>query len=245
MQVRLGRLDPELNAWVDAEQVRAPGSLQIALRGPGWERVWVVQTPAVDQITLAGRSRLATFEERGLPAFDDELVTEPARVSPASDDSKRGLFGSAVSAMAWIIATIATVAVIALATGLLDAQVIQSPSMQPTLAPGDLYVGVSTKLKAPQVGDVAAFTTRQLNGTEVAVFVHRIIGTDPAGYLTKGDANPEPEALPTKPEDVRSVQWFAMPFGGIFISLRPVMIALLGALVMLLVIRLRDDWKRP
>jgi len=244
MRARLGRLDPQFNAWVDAEGVCAPGSTQIVLSGPGWERVWVVRTPGVDEISLTDQSRLAAFQEQLLPPFEEHLVSELAWPAPDLAQPTRGVLSSMLSALAWVVAVLATSAVVALATGLLDAQVIQSPSMQPTLAPGDLYVGVNSNLKAPQVGDVAAFTTRQLNGTEVAVFVHRIIGTDPAGYLTKGDANPEPEALPTKPEDVRSVQWFTMPFGGIFISLRPVMIALLGGLVMLLVIRLRDDWKR-
>ena len=246
MRVSRGQLDADLEVWVDATDVRAPGSMQVVLSGPGWEKVFVVRTPEAHDIRLVSRSRLPILDSSGLPASAEAEPRADEQMPSPDTPVVPGRFAPVLSAFTWALTIIATVLAIALATGVLDAQVIQSGSMRPGIKPGDLYVGVSTHLRSPQVGQVAAFTTRTLDGADVAVFVHRIIGVTSSrqpGFVTKGDANPSPEALATTPDDVRSTELFTAPFGGIIVSLRPVVIALLGGLVMLLVLRVRERWR--
>ena len=244
MRIRRGQLDPHFEVWVDAEHVTAAGSMQIILTGTDWERVFLVRTPHVDEIMLTSTSRVPALDFTGLP--DPHLNDDhPEPVEYLKDERPDGALGRLLSITLWLVAACALLTGVALATGVLDAQVIQSPSMSPAINPGDLYVGVSSRIRDPQVGDVAAFNIHTLDGASVAVMVHRIIGIASvapgiSGYVTKGDANADAEALPTTPQDLRSTALFTAPFGGIIVSLRPVMIAVLGGLVMLLLLRLRE-----
>lgn len=115
----------------------------------------------------------------------------------------------------------------AAALELLQLRVIQSESMRPTLAPGDLYVGVSARLVPPEVGDVVAFTARRLDGTATASFVHRVVAEDrDGGLITQGDANPDPDIGTVARRDVHSVAVVLLPYGGLLVTLRPVLLVL-------------------
>jgi signal peptidase len=66
---------------------------------------------------------------------------------------------------------------------------VQTDSMQPTLDPGDGFVAVPPPLVGGiDDGDVVTFEATTLDGGGLTT--HRVVGERPAGYVTRGDANP-------------------------------------------------------
>lgn len=63
--------------------------------------------------------------------------------------------------------------------------VVRGGSMQPAMAVGDVVVVVPRIAVAP--GDVACFMD------EGGLVCHRVVGRDPAGWRTRGDANGAPD----------------------------------------------------
>jgi signal peptidase I len=56
-------------------------------------------------------------------------------------------------------------------------------SMSPDIAPGDAYI--TTEINTPGRGDIVIFPDSDGNGS----IVHRIVGVEAEGFITKGDAN--------------------------------------------------------
>jgi len=66
---------------------------------------------------------------------------------------------------------------------------VTSGSMAPTLETGDGFVAVPAAVSGPiDTGDVVVFEAVELAGGGTTT--HRVVGTTPEGYLTKGDNNP-------------------------------------------------------
>lgn len=88
-----------------------------------------------------------------------------------------------------------------------DSFVILSGSMEPAMSPGDaIIVGAPT---AVAVGDVITFD----EGNEVPT-THRVVGIQDGQYVTKGDANEEPDAQLVAPADVVGEVLFTIPVIG-------------------------------
>lgn len=91
--------------------------------------------------------------------------------------------------------------------GAQDSFVILSGSMEPAMSPGDaIIIGAPT---AVAVGDVITFDT----GDDVPT-THRVVGVQDGRYITKGDANEEPDAQLVAPADVRGEVRFTIPLIG-------------------------------
>jgi len=100
-------------------------------------------------------------------------------------------------------------------TGYVKARVVLTDSMAPTIKAGDIVLLDPTKHAVPKIGDVAAYTGRRFDGTEVGVFTHRIIGGDPVnGFIMKGDNNPSPDIQRPKVADVSGIVVFKLPLIG-------------------------------
>ena len=100
-------------------------------------------------------------------------------------------------------------------TGYVKARVVLTDSMAPTIRSGDIVLLGPTTHSVPKIGDVAAYTGRRFDGTEVGIFTHRIIGGDAVnGFLMKGDNNPSPDIQRPKIADVSGVVVFKLPFVG-------------------------------
>lgn len=100
-------------------------------------------------------------------------------------------------------------------TGYVKARVVLTDSMAPTIKAGDIVLLDPTTHSVPKIGDVAAYTGRRFDGTEVGVFTHRIIGGDAVnGFIMKGDNNPSPDVQRPKVADVSGVVVFKLPFIG-------------------------------
>jgi signal peptidase I len=100
-------------------------------------------------------------------------------------------------------------------TGYVKARVVLTDSMAPTIRAGDIVLLDPTTHSVPKIGDVAAYTGRRFDGTEVGIFTHRIIGGDPVnGFIMKGDNNPSPDIQRPKIADVSGVVVFKLPLIG-------------------------------
>lgn len=100
-------------------------------------------------------------------------------------------------------------------SGYVKARVVLTDSMAPTIKAGDIVLLDPTTHSVPKIGDVAAYTGRRFDGTEVGVFTHRIIGGDAVnGFIMKGDNNPTPDVQRPKVADVSGVVVFKLPFIG-------------------------------
>ena len=100
-------------------------------------------------------------------------------------------------------------------TGYVKARVVLTDSMAPTIRAGDIVLLDPTTHSVPKIGDVAAYTGRRFDGSEVGIFTHRIIGGDAVnGFIMKGDNNPSPDIQRPKIEDVSGVVVFKLPLIG-------------------------------
>jgi signal peptidase len=73
--------------------------------------------------------------------------------------------------------------------------VILSGSMEPALSPGDVVIVAATADIA--AGDIVTFD----DGNDVPT-THRVVGTQDGQFVTKGDANEEPDSQPVAPADL-------------------------------------------
>ena len=110
-------------------------------------------------------------------------------------------------------------------TGAVKARIVLTGSMAPAINPGDIIITTPPSNKAPQKGDVVAYTARRFSGESVGIFTHRIIGGDPVnGWVMKGDANPSPDIQKPKAADINGVVFFVIPWIGKLMSPKMLMI---------------------
>jgi len=93
--VSVARLDPGLNAWLDATEVSVEGTTQVVLRGEGWQRAFVVQTPQANTMTLVGHSPQADLasSERSVA---DEAAFLAGQPSPRRSSTRTVLVWMAI-----------------------------------------------------------------------------------------------------------------------------------------------------
>lgn len=108
---------------------------------------------------------------------------------------------------------------IVIATGLVNARVVLSDSMEPVLFKNDVVFGLSWV--TPQPGDLGIYQQRDINGVVQQDVVHRVVTVSEAGeYLFKGDNNQSADALMVAKSDVKSTVVLSLP--GIGSLLTPV-----------------------
>ena len=221
------RVDARVPVWVDGTRATVPSRTLIGLRGPAGDHRLLVEVGA------GGAVRLLDVDLARPEAITRSRASRRSR--PSRTAGRVGRIASLV--VVGLVAALGS----ALALGFLSASVVQSGSMEPAFRAGDLWVGVSSDLRAPGVGDVVLFTARRLDGTPVAPFTHRITsGNATDGFHTKGDANDQADPWVVPASDIHAVQVAAIPFGGLIVSLRPVLIALL-AIALGFMLRARED----
>lgn len=85
--------------------------------------------------------------------------------------------------------------------------VILSGSMEPALSPGDVVIVSDTA--SVEVGDIITFS----NGGSIPV-THRVVGVQDGQYVTKGDANGNPDTAPVAPGSVLGGVVYTIPLIG-------------------------------
>jgi signal peptidase len=117
---------------------------------------------------------------------------------------KRGRRAESGSITGWIITTVAAVGIIWFTVGLFPFQpaLVGSGSMEPKMYPGDVVIIAKVSAENIETGDVIQF--RVPDGVTV---MHRVIETQETEggdkvFITKGDANDEPDLEPVIPDNV-------------------------------------------
>jgi signal peptidase I len=115
-----------------------------------------------------------------------------------------------------VLAGVFVVLAIVIGTGVMNARIVLSNSMEPHFYKNDLVIGASWL--EPHPGDIAIYQERDINGKIQQDVVHRIITVSQAGeYMFKGDNNDSPDALMVARSDVKSVIVLKIPaIGGLF-----------------------------
>ena len=138
----------------------------------------------------------------------------------------RALVVRSVLAVILLAALVLAVAVAVLPAAVRgSALTVMSPSMVPTLSPGDVAVTRPLPVAEIAVGDVITFLT-----ADARMVTHRVIGVEPGpGFRTRGDANADPDPDPVAAGDVRGVLWYSVPWvGGVGAQLRTPAGAVIG-----------------
>jgi signal peptidase I len=115
-----------------------------------------------------------------------------------------------------VLAAVFVVLAIVIGTGVMNARIVLSNSMEPHFFKNDLVIGASWL--EPHPGDIAIYQERDINGKIQQDVVHRIVTVSQAGeYMFKGDNNESPDALMVARSDVKSVIVLKIPaIGGLF-----------------------------
>lgn len=109
--------------------------------------------------------------------------------------------------------------------GIAKARIVLTESMVPTINPGDIVLSLNPERLPPKVGDVATYTARRFDGSEVASFTHRIISGDAKnGFVMKGDNNPAPDTQKPDLGDITGVVFYTIPFIGKLLTPRGLLV---------------------
>jgi len=117
---------------------------------------------------------------------------------------KKGKRAESGSVTGWIITTVAAVAIIWFAVGLFPFQpaLVGSGSMEPKMYPGDVVIIAKVQADNIETGDVIQFRV-----PEEVTIMHRVIEIQETEggskvFITKGDANDQPDSEPVLPDNV-------------------------------------------
>ena len=134
--------------------------------------------------------------------------------------SVRQRTGWAGNILAWlvILAVTAILAVAVVVPRLAGATpyTVLTGSMSPGMPAGSLVVVRPTDADAISIGDVITY---QLRSGEPTAVTHRVVATARNGngklrLQTQGDANAEPDPEGVRPEQIRGVEWYSVPYLG-------------------------------
>ena len=116
---------------------------------------------------------------------------------------------------------IAATLVVGKFTGIAEARIVMTGSMQPSIKPGDMIFAVSDNYIKPKLNDVVIYQAKRFDGEVVAPFAHRIVGGDAkTGWITKGDANEQADVQKPNSEDITGVVILTIPNVGLFLNIR-------------------------
>lgn len=116
----------------------------------------------------------------------------------------------AFSMLGYLTLTVVIGFMLAVNLNWVQARVVLTDSMSGTFERGDLVV--TAPWFEPEIGKIAIFQARDLEGQARAEFVHRIISGDSvSGFQFKGDNNEEPDLGLVSNSDIRGVVWFFIP----------------------------------
>lgn len=213
------------------ERLAGSGRFTVELTGPAsvLQSNWVVvkEPGRRSRTTLGEVTPDRGFVERDSAPFNSVILREEVLRRTAA---RRRMFVTISRALGW---TLAALLGTALLTGIVQLRAVASDSMAGTFQRGDVLLVVSPEIIHPRVGEIAVFNYYNLDRTElIGLFSHRIVGGDAShGWVTQGDANPDPDTSPVLPQDVSGVVAAWVPYVGF--ALQPYfLLALLSITVM-------------
>jgi signal peptidase len=148
-----------------------------------------------------------TVSDRVVEVAPSSLNTQFVMADAARKLRGRRVRNAVTAALGWVAFAGVMAALIAVMTGFMQLRVIASGSMSGTYEIGDVVVVLGQDTIEPATGDVIVFHYYNISRSEiVGEFSHRIIGgSADSGFITQGDANPEPDVSPVLKDDVIGV----------------------------------------
>ena len=130
---------------------------------------------------------------------------------------------------AWLATAILLTFVTLDLTGVIQARIVATGSMVPTINPGDVVLTMSPNNVIPVKGRIVTYQGRRLDGTPVALFTHRVIGGNAQdGFVVKGDANPSADTQKPTIKDILGVVVLTVPWIGHLLDPKIMVLVLLG-----------------
>jgi len=197
MRRELFENSPDNQIWIEGESVNPDSKTLFTISSAAGEAT-VLITPT--EIT-PGKARMF-------------VQAPPERVVTGNQVWEKRASGS-IKTLGYVLSAVLITFSLLSMTGYVKARVVLTDSMAPTIKAGDIVLLDPTTHSVPKIGDVAAYTGRRFDGTEVGIFTHRIIGGDAVnGFIMKGDNNPSPDIQRPKVADVSGVVVFKLPYIG-------------------------------
>jgi len=161
-------------------------------------------------------------------APEDYVLAPKERITPPRSRARK-VFRATANALAWLLTAVLLTFIGLNVSGVIQARIIETASMVPTINPGDVVITMSPQNNVPRIGKVVTYQGRRLDGTPVALFSHRIIGGDAQnGFEVKGDANPTPDTQKPMPKDIVGVVIMTIPWAGHLLDPKVLTLALLA-----------------
>ncbi|MFT4134891.1 signal peptidase I [Microbacterium sp.] len=128
----------------------------------------------------------------------------------------RAVGTAAMGALLVLLVGIGVVAIVIPALTGSVALTVRTSSMEPSLPPGTMVVVRPTAIDEIEPGDVLTY---QLHSGEPTLVTHRVtqrmlLADGTPVFVTKGDANAQPDLDPVRPVQVRGIVWYAIPYIG-------------------------------
>jgi signal peptidase I len=168
--------------------------------------------------------------QRGMVSIDaDKYLQAPKERLRPKRDLRKEIAQAGLQGAGWFFAAVLLTFVSLTTTGLMKAEIVLTGSMEPTLSPGDVVLELAPSKKTPQVGDIATYLGKRMDGTVVAKFTHRVIGQDEKNnYIFQGDANPTADTQHPTKEEITGVAFLVIPLVGSLLSPKMLMMLLLA-----------------
>jgi signal peptidase len=148
----------------------------------------------------------------------DYVQAPPERITPANQATKKRI-ALVFTFLGYIMIAILATFVVLSATGMMQARIVLTGSMAPTINAGDIVILNPSKTIAVQKDDIVTYTGRRFDGAAVGSFTHRIVGGDmETGFILKGDGNLNPDTQRVKRVDVIGKVVFVLPYIGQFLT---------------------------
>jgi len=163
----------------------------------GYETLLSVMVPTIGFVVLNQYATQRLLRRIGIKT----KTTKPRRLSKPEKSSIKG----------WTIVSVLCVLMVWTSTGLLGfyPTVVASGSMRPTMEVGDIAISIKTPLETIKVGDIIQYWQ------EGEMILHRTVEIRGEGdarlFITKGDANPEPDIDPVQVAQIKGKLVFTIP----------------------------------
>lgn len=194
--------------------------------------IWISDSdPASDKYVLVtvsgpqGEQTVLVTSDNSFESKAKHFVQAPKeRIVKGSDLWRRQLV-KLLKGSGYVLLTVMLTFSILSFAGIAKARIVLTESMVPAINPGDIVLSLNPERLPPKIGDVATYTARRFDGSEVASFTHRIISGDAKnGFVMKGDNNPAPDTQKPGLGDITGVVFYTIPFIGKLLTPRGLLV---------------------
>ncbi len=194
--------------------------------------IWIEDSdPSPDKYVLVtvsgdqGEQTVLVTSDNSFESRAKHFVQAPKERIVKGGDLWRKQLGKVFTGSGYVLLTVMLTFSILSFAGIAKARIVLTESMAPTINPGDIVLSLNPERLPPKVGDIATYTARRFDGSEVASFTHRIIsGDEETGFVMKEDNNPAPDTQKPSLSDITGVVFYTIPFIGKLLTPRGLLV---------------------